>query len=357
MLDRAMTFGRGRDQYLHVILRRSPEEGVMNPESSTATDAEFGRLADPFRRELLVHCYRMLGSVDEAEDLVQETMLRAWRGYAGFTGASSLRTWLYRIATNVCLRAIENGARRPLPSGLGAPSEQPELPVTRSPEIPWLQPIPDALLGGEDDPATIVTSRESTRLAFVAALQQLPAKQRAVLILRDVLAWQASEVAQLLDTSTAAVNSALQRARAQLAAQTPAADTLTEPTEAAERELLDRYVTAFQNADVAGLVQLLRDDAILEMPPAMAWFLGTAAIERFLRPRVGSSAHLLSPTAANGQPAVAVYRAHDDGMMHAHGIHVLEVRGAQIARITAFLDTSGFARFDLPLIWPVSGSR
>jgi RNA polymerase sigma-70 factor (ECF subfamily) len=294
----------------------------------------------------------MLGSVDEAEDLVQETMLRAWRGYSGFTGASSLRTWLYRIATNVCLRAIENGARRPLPSGLGAPSEEAELPVSRSPEIPWLQPIPDAVLDNGDDPASIVTSRESTRLAFVAALQQLPAKQRAVLILRDVLAWQASEVAELLDTSTAAVNSALQRARAQIAAQTPAADALTEPTEAAERDMLERYVTAFQNADVTGLVRLLREDAILEMPPAAAWFLGTAAIERFLRPRVGAGApHFLLPTAANRQPAVAVYRADADGIMQAHGIHVLEVRGGRIARITAFLDTDGFAAFDLPLIW------
>ena len=184
---------------------------------------EFARLTDPFRPELLAHCYRMLGSVHDAEDQVQETMIRAWRSYGEFEGRSSLRTWLYRIATNACLRALENSSRRPLPSGLGAPGEDPDAPLAVArPEVPWLQPIPDALVSaGPADPADIVASRQSVRLALIAALQYLPARQRAVLILRDVLGWRAAEVADLLGTSTAAVNGMLQRARARLEQAAP----------------------------------------------------------------------------------------------------------------------------------------
>src|SRR5258708_25780376 len=203
---------------------------------------DFARLTDPFRDELLAHCYRMLGSVHDAEDQGQETLIRAWRSYGEFEGRASLRTWLYRIATNACLRALENSSRRPLPSGLGGPSENPEAPLaTARPEVPWLQPIPDALFGQEPaDPASIVTSRMSMRLALIAALQYLPARQRAVLILRDVLRWRAAEVAELLGVSTAAVNRVLQRARAQLERGAPAEDQIHEPADPGDRALLVR---------------------------------------------------------------------------------------------------------------------
>src|ERR687885_24098 len=178
---------------------------------------DFLRLADPYRRELLAHCYRMLGSIHDAEDLVQETYLRAWRAYDRFEGRSSLRTWLHQIATRACLTALENRSRRPMPTGLGAPSIDPADPLVEQPEVPWLEPVPDAMVAAEgSDPAAIVTSRQSLRLALIAALQHLPPRQRAVLILRDVLQWRAAEVAEVLDTTTTAVNSILQRARAQL---------------------------------------------------------------------------------------------------------------------------------------------
>jgi RNA polymerase sigma-70 factor (ECF subfamily) len=249
---------------------------------------EFTRLTDPFRQELLAYCYRMLGSVHDDEDLVQETYLRAWRSCDAFEGRPSLRTWLYRIATSACLRALENSSRRPLPSGLGGPSDDPEAPLTAQSEVPWLEPIADALLGGSPadpaDPAAIVASRASTRLAFVAALQHLPARQRAVLILRDVLAWRAAEVADLLGATTAAVNSALQRARTQLAQVAPAEGEVAEPASADHRALLDQYVAAFENADIAALLRLLRDDVELEMPPRPTWFAGRDAVGRFLTP-------------------------------------------------------------------------
>ena len=253
-----------------------------------AVSEEFARLTDPFRPELLAHCYRMLGSVHDAEDQVQETLIRAWRSYGDFEGRASLRTWLHRIATNACLRALENSGRRPLPSGLGAPSEYPEAPLaTARPEVPWLQPVPDALVSaGSGDPAEIVASRQSMRLALIAALQYLPARQRAVLILRDVLGWRAAEVADLLGTTTAAVNGMLQRARARLEQAAPAEDQIHEPADPADRALLDRYATAFQNADIPAVMQLLREDAVFEMPPEVTWFTGRELIGRFLRARV-----------------------------------------------------------------------
>lgn len=210
----------------------------MSSTTQERAGADFARLTDPFRRELLAHCYRMLGSIHEAEDLVQETYLLAWRAYGDFEGRSSLRTWLYKIATRACLKALERGTRRPLPSGLSGPSADPEGPVDpRRPETPWLQPFPDTLLA--PDPATTVESRHTTRLAFAAALQHLPPRQRAVLLLRDVLAWRAAEVAQLLNTTTASVNSSLQRARTQLAAADPVEDNVMEPTDPRHRALVD----------------------------------------------------------------------------------------------------------------------
>src|SRR3954453_14532059 len=192
-------------------------------------DGEFERLADPYRRELLAHCYRMLGSVHDAEDLVQETYVRAWKSYDKFEGRSSMRTWLHRIATNACLNALESRTRRPLPIGLGAPSSDPGDPLVEQREVPWLEPMPDAMLGG--DPAAVVAGRESIRLAVIAAMQFLPPRQRAGLVLREVLQWPATEVGQMLDMTTASVNSALQRARAQLAEAAPDADHVAEPDE------------------------------------------------------------------------------------------------------------------------------
>jgi RNA polymerase sigma-70 factor (ECF subfamily) len=318
-------------------------------------DQDFDRRTDRYRRELLAHCYRMLGSVHDAEDLVQETLLRAWRAYDQFDeGRASMRTWLYRIATNACLTALEGRGRRPLPSGLGAPSGDTETELDRRPEVPWLQPIPDALLASEpDDPAAIAVSRDSVRLALIAALQHLPAKQRAVLIMRDVLAWRAAEVAELLDTSTTAVNSALQRARAHLAAVAPAEDDVSEPSDAEQRELLDRYVTAFVNADVAGLMDMLRDDVVVEMPPAPAWFAGAEA-RRFLSSRVTASRGewRLVPTRANGRPAVGAYRRGAGGVLRAHSVQLFTCTRTGIAHIVAFQDPDLFPAFGLPEVQP-----
>src|ERR1700736_197812 len=233
---------------------------MLRPAETVPGREEFARSTEPFRRELLAHCYRMLGSLDEAEDLVQETYLRAWRSHAGFEGRSSLRVWLYRIATNACLTALEQRGRRALPSGLGAPSDDPDgPPVMAGPEVSWLGPIPDALVTGPaQDPAVIAVARESLRLGLIACLQYLPARQRAVLILRDVLAFPAAEVSAMLGTSTVAVKSTLQRARARLEQVAPAAQEVSEPAEPAARALLEAYISAFQNADPAALERVLR---------------------------------------------------------------------------------------------------
>ena len=323
-----------------------------------AVSEDFARLTDPFRPELLAHCYRMLGSVHDAEDQVQETMIRAWRSYGEFEGRASLRTWLYRIATNACLRALENNGRRPLPSGLGGPGEYPEAPLAAArPEVPWLQPIPDALVSaGSADPAEIAASRQSMRLALIAALQYLPARQRAVLILRDVLRWRAAEVADLLGTTTTAVNRTLQRARARLEQAAPDQDQIHEPADPAGRALLDRYATAFQNADVTAVVQLLREDAVFEMPPEVTWFTGRELIGRFLRSQVLTEPgrFQMTPVAANGQPALAAYIRGHDGGYRAHSICVLTIAASRVARVTAFNDPGLFAAFGLPQTVPAA---
>ncbi|KAB1150453.1 sigma-70 family RNA polymerase sigma factor [Streptomyces luteolifulvus] len=317
--------------------------------ATTTTDRdEFVRLTDPYRRELLAHCYRMLGSVDEAEDLVQETYLRAWRSYDGYEGRASLRTWLHRIATNTCLTALESRSRRPLPAGLGGPSQAPEEPL-RAPatDVPWLQPLPDALV----DPATVVAARGTLRLALVAALQHLPARQRAVLILRDVLAWRATEVAAVLGTSTAAVKSALQRARARLDEVAPDEDLVEEPEGAADREVLDRYVAAFENADLDALLGLLQDGVELEMPPHLEWFSGKKDVMRFLAARVHEKGGIrMLRTRANGQPAVAMYVRGVDGVLRAHSVQVLTVAEGAVARVTAFLVPELVDRFGMPRV-------
>jgi RNA polymerase sigma-70 factor, ECF subfamily len=334
---------------------------ITQPGAGAAGPAEddFARLTEPYRRELLTHCYRMLGSVHEAEDLVQETYLLAWRGYGDFEGRSSLRTWLHRIATRACLKALERRARRALPSGLGRPSGDPEgAPANGRPETPWLQPFPDAMFGSAPaDPATTVESRRTVRLAFVAALQHLLPRQRAVLLLRDVLAWRAGEVADLLGTTTAAVNSSLQRSRAQLALAGPAQDDVVEPTDPRQRELVDRYATAFENADIAGLMRLLTDDAVFEMPPIPTWFAGRENIGRFLatRPRTPGDMRMV-PTSANGQPALGVYMRDDSGRHRAHAVLVLTLAAAGITRTTMFHDPGLFGVFGLPDAGPASSA-
>ncbi|CNF90551.1 Probable alternative RNA polymerase sigma factor SigG [Mycobacterium tuberculosis] len=318
--------------------------------STIDADRDFQELADPYRRELLAHCYRMLGSIHDAEDLVQETYLRAWRSYGDFEGRSSLRTWLYRIATNACLTAIDQRGRRPMPSGLGAPSDEPERPVVASPEVPWLEPAPDAAIGADAaDPATIVAARESTRLAFVAALQHLPAKQRVVLILRDVLKWRAAEVAELLGTTTAAVNSALQRARAQLEQDAPMRDELAEPTDPAQRELLERYAKAFEDADITGLIELFKKDVVWEMPPFPEWFVGADTVVRLILAQCGPEPGdiRMVPAGANGQPAFGLYMRDEEGVHRAYQLQVLSVTGDGVAHVSVFFDTSLFPVFGL----------
>ena len=315
---------------------------------------DFASVTDPFRAELLAHCYRMVGSSDEAEDLVQETYLRAWRSYQGFQGRSSVRTWLYRIATNTCLTALERRGRRPLPSGLGGPGDDPGAVPGAPLDVPWLQPFPDAALAAvQADPAAVAVSRAGTRLAFVAALQYLSARQRAVLILRDVLEWPAAEVAGLLSLSTTAVNSALRRARAQLARALPAEDDVAEPAEPERRALLNRYAAAFEDADVTALAALLRADIALEMPPMATWFAGRDNVTRFLASTVlrAPGQFLLVATAANGQPAFATYQREPDGVYRAHGVQVLTITPGGVARVVIFLDASLFGSFQLPDVY------
>jgi RNA polymerase sigma-70 factor (ECF subfamily) len=308
----------------------------------TAT-AEFTDLTEPFRRELLTHCYRMLGSFEEAEDLVQETFLRAWRGFGDYEGRASLRTWLYRIATNACLTALEQRGRRPLPSGLAGPTEDPTGPLAPSRhDIPWLQPFPD-------DPATIVTSRSDIRLAFVAALQLLPARQRAALILKDVLDWPVPEIATLLNTSKAAVNSALQRARGTLDGVSPTST--VEPIPADRQSLLDRYVSAFELLDIDALTRLLADDVVWEMPPRPDWFTGSATVARLIAHRAGPNSRLL-PTHANSQPAFAMYIPGPDGVLHPHSVQVLTLHAGKISYVVSFHTPTLFPHFNLPPTLP-----
>lgn len=308
--------------------------------------------AQRYRRELLAHCYRMTGSLHDAEDLVQETYLRAWKAYGGFEGKSSVRTWLYRIATNTCLTALEGRQRRPLPSGLGNPSSSPTDEIAEHHEIPWLQPLPDST-DDPADPSTIVGTRDSVRLAFVAALQHLSARQRAVLVMREVLQWKAAEVGEAIGASTAAVNSLLQRARAQLDAVGPSADQpLSTPESPEAQELLARYISAFEAYDIDALEKLFTDDAIWEMPPFDSWYVGPAAIGALSRdkcPAEGPGDMRFLSTTANGQPTAAMYlRNPENGVHEAFQLHVMDVTGAGIAHVVAFMDPRLFEKFGLP---------
>jgi RNA polymerase sigma-70 factor (TIGR02960 family) len=315
---------------------------------STTTDEDFGRLAEPYRRELIAYGYRMLGSVDDAEEIVQDVYLEAWRAYERFEARSSLRTWLYRIATRAFVKAAARRKRRPLPSDVNRPAANPRVATpAATPELTWLAPAPDSLLAATlADPAAVVAARHTMRLAFVAAMQVLPPRQRAVLILRDVLQWRSSEVASLLDLSVAAVNSALQRARARLPVDHNA---LAEPSEPRQRALLDRYVAAFENADVESLVATLTEDAVFEMPPFSIWFRGRAVIGTFLAARMQElgSASVIR-TSANGQPALALYTANSGGEYQLHALHVLTVVAEGVSRVVAYQDPNAIRCFDLP---------
>ena len=329
----------------------------MTQRAGVVPDAdEFTRRTEPLRRELLAHCYRMLGSADEAEDLVQDTYLRAWRSYRSFEGRSSLRVWLYRIATNACLTALEHRGRRALPSGLGGPGDDPDAPPgPPDPEVAWLQPIPDTLVTPESaDPATIVAARESLRLALIASLQHLPPRQRAVLLLREVLAFPAAEVAAMLDTTTAAVKSTLQRARARLDQAAPEREQLGEPTDPHARALLDQYIAGFEHADTAALERALRSDAAIELVGTRTWFSGRVTCLRYLTQVIGSPGDWrMVPTVANRQPAAAAYHRDSDGIHRAFGLGVLTVTHTGIARIFVFGGGPDLvAKFGLPPVHP-----
>jgi RNA polymerase sigma-70 factor (ECF subfamily) len=298
------------------------------------------------------HCYRMLGSVVDADDAVQETMVRAWKALEGFDGRSSLRTWLYRVATNVCLDALNDRARRTRPIDDG-PVGHVDAELETRPRTHWLEPVPDASAIPDDvDLAEQVALRQSIRLAFVAALQHLPPRQRAALLLTEVLGFSAAEAAESLDTSVASINSALQRARATLASCGPG-DALPSP-EGAQADLVDRYVEAFERYDVDALTSMLKNDAILNMPPYTLWLQGHETIHAWLSGRgSGCRGSRLLRTAASGAPAFAQYRPAPGGGHHAWAIIVLELTGDRIARMTSFLDVETlFPLFGFPLALP-----
>jgi len=305
-------------------------------------DVDFVQATEPLRRELLAHCYRMLGSMQDAEDLVQETYLRAWRSYDGFQGRSSVRTWLYQIATKRCLTELAKQSRRVLPSGAYDPEPDPDAYLEETgTAVNWLQPAPDAMVIPQSaDPAAIVAAREGLRLALIASLQHLPPRQRAVLVLRDVLAFPATEVAAMLGTTTASVKSALQRARARLGELALVDGQITEPTAPRARALLDQYIAAFENADAGALERLLLEDATLEATPLRTWFAGRNTCVPFLRNYLLGSAGnwRMLATSANGQPAAAAYIRDEHGNYQPYGICVLTVTSAGIRRISSFGD-------------------
>jgi RNA polymerase sigma-70 factor (ECF subfamily) len=323
---------------------------------STATrgSEDLQDLLEQHRIELTAYAYRLLGSAFEAEDAVQETLLRAWKGFDGFEGRAALRSWLYRIATNVCLDMLSGRARRARPMDLGpAGSADERLLGEPLPEVTWIEPIPDGLaLPTGGDPAEVAESRETIRLAFVAALQHLPARQRAVLILREVLRWRASEVAELLDTSVSSVNSALQRARATLASADLATGEAHRPMDEEQRKLLARYVDAFERYDMDSLTSVLREDASWSMPPYELWLQTHDDVRRWcLGPGIGCRGSRLVPVEASGMPAYGQYKPGDrEGILEPWALQVVEASGDRIAGITFFLDTRRlFPLFGLPL--------
>jgi RNA polymerase sigma-70 factor (ECF subfamily) len=331
-------------------------EGADLAAARSGDQAAFARLIEPYRRELLVHCYRMLGSLEDAEDTVQETFLRAWHRLASFEGRATFRAWCYKIATHAALDARDRRRVRSLPTIAVAPADPRDPLPAPSAEPIWLEPLPDSLLSAEStSPEALYDLRESVALAFLAALQHLPGRQRAVLILRDVLAWHADEVAELLDTTVASVNSALQRARTTMRTLpgTYQAELSAFAHDAQVATLLSRYVRAWETADVQGLTALLRDDAVLTMPPVPAWYQGRDAIRAFMQGYLfaGEAAdrHRLVPTRSNGSPAFGAYARGADGVYRPGALQVLSISGDRIVAIHDFLalDERLFARFGL----------
>jgi RNA polymerase sigma-70 factor (ECF subfamily) len=318
-------------------------------------EAAYQRLVEPYLRELHAHCYRMLGSVHDAEDARQDALLRAWRGLSRFDGRGSLRAWLYKIATNTCLDVIARRPKRVLPIAHGAASDPHAVIGEPLVESVWVEPYPDETLGVEDGlaaPEARYERRESVELAFIAALQHLPARQRAVLILREVLGYSAKEVAELLETTVASVNSAMQRARAAVDERLPERSqqaTLRSLGDETIRDLVERYVAAWESGDVAAVVSMLTEDATFSMPPLREWFLGRDAIAAFLPQGPLAMPRRFLPVRANGQLAFGTYRwVADEGRYVANAVHVLTLRGAQISDATCFLSPEVFPAFGLP---------
>jgi RNA polymerase sigma-70 factor (ECF subfamily) len=344
------------------------DEGATVAAARAGDESAFAVLVERYQRELRVHCYRMLGSYDESEDLMQETFLRAWKNLSAFEGRSSLRAWLYRIATNACLDALDGRARRVLPQDLSAPS-QPVAAVSARTDVSWLQPFPDAAwepVGPSDDePDAVVVARETIELAFLATIQHLPPRQRAVLILRDVVGWSANQTAAALDSSVASVNSALQRARATIRDVLPERRLDWSPSATPtpdERAVLRRYMDAVEGADLGGVATLLAEDVRTMMPPYDVWFEGRdvvmAALTDSWNPQSPNyvGRFRMVPVGANRQPGAAAYlRAPGDTEFRAFAIGVLRIEGGAIAEITAFHEPRLFAAFGLPMTFPAAG--
>jgi RNA polymerase sigma-70 factor, ECF subfamily len=331
------------------VTTTSPPRTRVTDVQTTELD-DFPALTERYQRELLAHCYRMSGSVHEAEDLVQETLIRAWKSANTFQGRSSVRTWLYRIATNVCLTNLEGRPRRPLPAGLGTEDQIAGDALELDHEIPWLQPVPDA--------AVVVAEKDTIRLAFVAALQHLPPRQRAVLILRDVLRWTAAETAEALETTSAAVNSALQRAHAVMADKQPEPDTVSDNLSPAQKILLDEYVDAFWRKDIDAIVGLLKHEAIWEMPPFTGWYTGAENIGKLISIQCPGGVHdmVMLPTTANGQPAYGLYMRETSGDpgsdFKPFHLQVLDLDGDRVRHVAAFFEKGLFEKFGLPARLP-----
>jgi RNA polymerase sigma-70 factor (ECF subfamily) len=343
---------------------RDPEESLVSAISSRDNASQyvmvmakvetdrFEAATTPYRRELLAHCYRMTGSVHEAEDLVQETYLRAWRAFEHFEGRSSVRTWLYRIATNVCLTALSRRRGRALPSGLGPPSPDPYGPTASAPgDVAWLEPVSNSSVLEEGrDPAEVVAARQTVRLALVAGGQLLSPRQRAAFVLCDVLSLPATEAAAVLDVSVGALKSLLQRARARLADVAVTEEDLVEPTDEGARRILDRYMDAFERSDMAAIERLLADDAALEMTGTTTWFSGKATCVPFIASQaIGQAGDWrMVPVPANGQLAAAAYHRGDEDVYHPFAIVVLATTSTHLTRISLFADPVLFPLFDLP---------
>jgi RNA polymerase sigma-70 factor, ECF subfamily len=325
-------------------------EDAAVDEAATIPTEPMARM-EQHRRELTAYAYRMLGSAFEAEDAVQETLVRAWRGFGRFEGRAALRSWLYRIATNVCLDMLQGRQRRARAMDLGPASTAEAVLGPALPEGAWIEPIPDGrVIGDPADPAEVAVARESIKLAFVAALQHLPPRQRAVLILREVLRWKADEVAELLDTTVASVNSALQRARATLASSELSSTDAPKPMDDEQAALLARYVDAFERYDMDSLTSLLHEDATWSMPPYELWLQTHADIRHWcLGPGIGCDGSRLVSTAANGSPAFGQYKPSPEGGHEPWSLQVLEISGDRLSGITFFLDTARwFPLFGLP---------